>query len=729
MNNYKGMRPFRWFVLENFPFIENDFEAINDYRLFSKVVEKLNEVIKSMNLSNEQVENLTNKLNELENYINNLDLQDEVSNKLDEMAEDGFFENIFTEYLNINFTYYFNNVDDMKNSDLLVEGYICITNGYHESGDGGGGIYQVISAPISNIDEGKYIALQNNKIAKLLTNEINIKQYGAYGDGVHDDTESIKNIINYFKNLYNLNTIFTKNSSLNFLAGRYRVTQTIEIPIVVKINLLDNVFILSEVENDTTFWINSGNFEKTNSGFNIIRQQSYNSAPIITGNGILCVERNTPDDNEKDVNNLNATSIAFEIGDRVSSNYLNCARTTFENIAISGFSKGIQLNSINTYMITFKNINMSRNRINFQYSTENMPIINSGEKFVFERCVFAQSYNSFVSYGNGEFIFNEPSFDFNGNDIICNKPCHLVINSPHFECPGFNQQGIIDANEYNCTGFGTIIYNNYNSNARSDVTAVEINNPNFYLASAKNKKIPRYQTIFNGSFPNLIIKMRNLHYFIESGYTYENVFMNSHNVQILGFDTTLNDGKMPTIPYNDCDNQGKLNNIPDNSTSLESLENNYGFSFQNVESFSMNTSDKIYNKSINAIISQKTYFNIRRKIENPKGNKMTSVLYVKPNLLGDSENFDHLNIVVRINFYNSNNIALQNETYFELVNSDLLINENNGWIAVKPIIFKIPTGCDYLRIQYSLRCRNSADNSISCSGNVNIGGMICDDII
>ncbi len=49
MNNYKGMRPFRWFVLENFPFIENDFEAINDYRLFCFVqIIKFRKAIKNL---------------------------------------------------------------------------------------------------------------------------------------------------------------------------------------------------------------------------------------------------------------------------------------------------------------------------------------------------------------------------------------------------------------------------------------------------------------------------------------------------------------------------------------------------------------------------------------------------------------------------------------------------------------------------------------------------------
>ena len=95
MNNfdYKNLTPFKWFVLENFPFIENDFEAMNNYRLFSKVVEKLNKIIDNMNLTGEQMENLTNAMTELQNYVNNyfenLDVQDEIDNKLHQLVTNG----------------------------------------------------------------------------------------------------------------------------------------------------------------------------------------------------------------------------------------------------------------------------------------------------------------------------------------------------------------------------------------------------------------------------------------------------------------------------------------------------------------------------------------------------------------------------------------------------------------------------------------------------------------
>ena len=105
MNNfdYKNMTPFKWFVLENFPFIENDFEGINNYRLFSKVVEYLNKTIDNMNLTGEQMKKVTNDFIELQNYVNsffdNLDLQEEVNNKLDEMAQNGTLNSVLNNFL------------------------------------------------------------------------------------------------------------------------------------------------------------------------------------------------------------------------------------------------------------------------------------------------------------------------------------------------------------------------------------------------------------------------------------------------------------------------------------------------------------------------------------------------------------------------------------------------------------------------------------------------------
>ena len=98
---YKRLHPFKWFVLQNFPFIEADFDAITEYQLFCKVVEYLNKVIDDMNAVGQQTEDITNAMTELQNYVNNyfdnLDVQEEINNKLDEMATDGTLENIINQ--------------------------------------------------------------------------------------------------------------------------------------------------------------------------------------------------------------------------------------------------------------------------------------------------------------------------------------------------------------------------------------------------------------------------------------------------------------------------------------------------------------------------------------------------------------------------------------------------------------------------------------------------------
>ena len=101
--NYTNLTPFKWFILENFPFIEESIDAITNYQLFCKLGEEINKIIDNVNLSGEQVENLTNAFIQLQNYVNNyfdnLDVQDEIDNKLDSMAQDGTLTTLISDYM------------------------------------------------------------------------------------------------------------------------------------------------------------------------------------------------------------------------------------------------------------------------------------------------------------------------------------------------------------------------------------------------------------------------------------------------------------------------------------------------------------------------------------------------------------------------------------------------------------------------------------------------------
>lgn len=231
MNNivkydYKKLRPFKWFVLENFPFIEADFDAITNYQLFCKVVEYLNKTIDSMNQTGEVVEEFTQKFIDLQNYVNNyfdnLDVQDEINNKLDEMVQKGELQTIILNFLKLNSLLIFNNVNEMKQSQNLIEGSFAKTLGYYEPKDGGESFY-IIKNNYNENDE--YIKLNSNLYAILIpqNNTIFSKQFGCVGDGITNDFENLQRFFNYPSKNYIINNgnyyidedIILKNSNCN----------------------------------------------------------------------------------------------------------------------------------------------------------------------------------------------------------------------------------------------------------------------------------------------------------------------------------------------------------------------------------------------------------------------------------------------------------------------------------------------------------------------------------
>lgn len=102
--DYKEMYPFKWFILENFPFLEDGIDGLTNYQLFSKLGEEINKNRDSINSLGENQQNLTDGYNALadyvRNYFNNLNVQDEINKKLDEMAEDGTLYDILNRFLN-----------------------------------------------------------------------------------------------------------------------------------------------------------------------------------------------------------------------------------------------------------------------------------------------------------------------------------------------------------------------------------------------------------------------------------------------------------------------------------------------------------------------------------------------------------------------------------------------------------------------------------------------------
>lgn len=67
--NLQPLRPFKLWVLQNFPFIEEDFDALTNYEMMCKIVGKLNEVVDITNEQTKTFKYLEEEFVKLKNYV------------------------------------------------------------------------------------------------------------------------------------------------------------------------------------------------------------------------------------------------------------------------------------------------------------------------------------------------------------------------------------------------------------------------------------------------------------------------------------------------------------------------------------------------------------------------------------------------------------------------------------------------------------------------------------
>lgn len=134
--------------------------------------------------------------NYVDNYFENLDVQEEINNKLDDMAESGQLTDIIAQYLGLAGMLTFDTVSDMKAAENLTNGSKCCTLGYYSVNDNGSALYKIrtkLSTDVTN--EMNLLSLHDeNLVAELIIvdNTINVDQLGAKGDNTQDDTDYIQ---------------------------------------------------------------------------------------------------------------------------------------------------------------------------------------------------------------------------------------------------------------------------------------------------------------------------------------------------------------------------------------------------------------------------------------------------------------------------------------------------------------------------------------------------------
>ena len=225
---------FKNWVLQNFPFLEDDFDALTDYELFCKMVEYMKKSLDKIKEYQEELNVFRSELDSYKNYFDNLDVQEEIDNKLDEMAEDGTLENLIGQYIQLTTTYVYDNVASMKEATNLVNGSYARTSGFYTYNDGGGAYYKVRTVTNEDtIDEMTIIALDDPTLVAVLiyNSEINIMQLGAKrwdGEHEYDNKTVIDKAISLFQNggkiLIPVGKFFTSGDHIIDRTGKLTIT-------------------------------------------------------------------------------------------------------------------------------------------------------------------------------------------------------------------------------------------------------------------------------------------------------------------------------------------------------------------------------------------------------------------------------------------------------------------------------------------------------------------------
>ena len=154
--------------------------SMSVYEILCKVMESLQSVLNTMSYLD---------IDELNQDITAL------GNLLESINSTEYPETI--EFIETTYIKHYNTVSDMLNDSNIKSGMVCHTNGFRSQSDNGGCYYIIKDIDEQNnysvfeTDNGKYAHML--KIAPYVTPEM----FGAYGDGIHDDSEYLNYAFNF----------------------------------------------------------------------------------------------------------------------------------------------------------------------------------------------------------------------------------------------------------------------------------------------------------------------------------------------------------------------------------------------------------------------------------------------------------------------------------------------------------------------------------------------------
>ena len=252
---------------------------------------------------------------------------------------------------------------------------------------------------------------------------INVKWFGAKGDGQTDDTDAFKQTFDYVvENFGNV------SSTIIIPEGKYLISDTITFPPYITVKPIGIVHLISKLSDDDKplLWIDWPSNTPTdmlNSKSELWGSQTWQRTLISDDSGVLNLLGN----------NKQSTGIEFgyrSVENSTFNNWNNFARSISRKINISNFKVGIMMNPINLFLLSFENLNISKNITNVQIGNtdrDDFSSANSGESINFINSIFSNGDIGIdMQYGGADINFFGCAFDFNK---VALKGCEYANNN------------------------------------------------------------------------------------------------------------------------------------------------------------------------------------------------------------------------------------------------------------------------------------------------------------